>query len=306
MSDQACGFVGLGSMGLAMAVNLVRAGFELRGYDIAAVARERLVQAGGVAVGSVAEVADGQSLLLVVVARAEQAESVLFGGADAVASGEGGAVAALAPGATVVLHSTVSPAYARDLGERLAVAGHRLLDAPISGGRVGAEGGNLSIMASGSPAAFDAAARAFEVMAGRVYRLGDEPGTGSTVKMINQHLAGVHIAAAAEAMALGTRAGADPATLFEVISGSAGNSWMFSNRVPHMLERDFSPRSAVEIFVKDLGIVLETGKELRFPLPIAASAHQQYLAAAAGGHGGEDDAAVVKVYERLADIEVKG
>ncbi|MEZ5826243.1 MAG: NAD-binding protein [Geminicoccaceae bacterium] len=298
MVHQACGFVGLGSMGLAMAVNLVKAGFDLCGFDIAPAAVEKLVQAGGKAAGSVADAARGQKLLLVVVAKAEQAESVLYG--------EGGAVGVLAVGATVVLHSTVPPAYARELGERLEAAGHRLLDAPISGGRVGAEAGNLSIMASGSPAAFDSAGAAFEVMAGKVYRLGDTPGTGSTVKMINQHLAGVHIAAAAEAMALGARAGADPATLFEVISNSAGNSWMFTNRVPHMLERDFSPRSAVEIFVKDLGIVLETGKELRFPLPIAASAHQQYLAAAGAGFGYEDDAAVVKVYERLANIEVKG
>jgi 3-hydroxyisobutyrate dehydrogenase len=160
-------------------------------------------------------------------------------------------------------------------------------------------------MASGSEAAFAAADPALAAMAGKVYRLGSEPGAGSTVKMINQLLAGVHIASACEAMALGVRAGADAATLYEVISNSAGNSWMFANRVPHILDRDFAPRSAVEIFIKDLGIVLDTARELRFPLPLSAAAHQQFLAAAAAGFGREDDSAVVKVYERLSDIEVK-
>ena len=105
-------------------------------------------------------------------------------------------------------------------------------------------------------------------------------------------------------MALGVRAGAEPRTLYEVISSAAGSSWMFQNRVPHMLDGDYTPLSAVEIFVKDLGIVLEQGRGLRFPLPLAAAAHQQFLAAAAAGFGREDDAAVVKVYERLAGIEV--
>jgi len=161
-------------------------------------------------------------------------------------------------------------------------------------------------MASGSEAAFAAAGPALEAMAAKIYRLGAAPGIASTVKMINQHLAGVHIAAACEAMALGVRAGVDASTLFEVISNSAGSSWMFQNRVPHILARDFTPLSAVEIFVKDLGIVSDLGRELRFPLPVAAAAHQLFLAAAAAGLAREDDSAVVKVYERLAGIEVKG
>ena len=141
-------------------------------------------------------------------------------------------------------------------------------------------------------------------MAAQVYRLGDECGHGSTVKMVNQLLAGVHIAAAAEAMAFGVKAGIDPQILYEVISNSAGSSWIFQNRVPHMLAGDYTPLSAVEIFVKDLGIVLETGKEIRFPLPLSAIAHQLFLMAAAAGLGKEDDAAVVKVFEQLANITV--
>ncbi|MDX6748630.1 L-threonate dehydrogenase [Geminicoccaceae bacterium 1502E] len=292
------GFIGLGAMGLPMAVNLLKAGMSVRGFDVAPASMEALTEAGGTAAADPADAAGAASLLIVMVATAQQVESVLFG--------EAGAVAVLPQGATVVLNSTVPPSFARSLAARLEETGHLLLDAPVSGGQVGAQGGKLTIMASGCEAAFAAAGTALEVVAGKVYRLGAEPGIGSSVKMVNQLLAGVHIAAACEAMALGTRAGADPATLYEVISNSAGNSWMFTNRVPHILERDFTPLSAVEIFVKDLGIVLDTGRELRFPLPLSAAAHQQFLGAAAAGLGREDDSAVVKVYEKLAGIEVKG
>jgi L-threonate 2-dehydrogenase len=292
------GFVGLGSMGLPMAKNLLARGFTVFGFDVAKAALDDFAKAGGEPLANPEAVADRVSLLILVVATAEQAESALFGP-------KGGA-ALLGEGGVVVLHSTVPPPFMKDLGARLAEMGLSLLDAPISGGRAGAEAGTLSIMASGSPRAFEIAGPALEAMSKTIYRLGDEPGIGSTVKMINQHLAGVHIAAACEAMALGTACGADPDTLFKVISNSAGNSWMFTNRVPHILARDFTPLSAVEIFVKDLGIVLETAKARRFPLPIAAAAHQQYLAAAGAGFGREDDSAVVKVYERLLGIEVKG
>lgn len=289
------GFVGLGAMGGPMAVNLLRKGFAVRGCDRAERARAAFAAAGGEAVEDPAIAAEDAALLALAVATAEQADEVLEA-----------ALPALPAGATVVLHATVPPAFARALGARLARSGHLFLDAPISGGRAKAEAGELVIMASGSDAAFEAARPALEAMAAKIFRLGAEPGLASTVKMINQLLAGVHIVAACEAMALGVRAGADPDTLFEIITQSAGNSWMFANRVPHILARDFAPLSAVEIFVKDLAIVLDAGRALRFPLPLAAAAHQQFLAAAAAGFGREDNSAVVKVYERLAGIEVKG
>jgi 3-hydroxyisobutyrate dehydrogenase len=292
------GFVGLGSMGLPMAKQLLAAGHTVYGFDVAKPQLDAFRDAGGLPKPNPRAVADLVSLLILVVATAEQAEAALFGP-------DGGA-AVLGEGGVVVLHSTVPPPFTEKLASRLHDMGLDLLDAPISGGRVAAEAGTLTVMASGSEAAFAAAGPALEAMAKTVHRLGDKPGVGSTVKMINQHLAGVHIAAACEAMALGTAAGADPQTLYEVITGSAGNSWMFTNRVPHILERDFTPLSAVEIFVKDLGIVLETARNKRFPLPLAAIAHQQFLAAAAAGLGREDDSAVVKVYEKLAGIEVRG
>jgi 3-hydroxyisobutyrate dehydrogenase len=129
-----------------------------------------------------------------------------------------------------------------------------------------------------------------------VYRLGAAHGIGSKIKIVNQLLAGVHIAAAAEAMALGLREGVDPEALYEVITHSAGNSWMFENRVPHILAGDFTPLSAVDIFVKDLGLVLDTARRSKFPLPLSAAAHQMFMTASSAGHGGEDDSAVIKVF----------
>jgi 3-hydroxyisobutyrate dehydrogenase len=230
------------------------------------------------------------------VVNAEQTEKVLFG--------EQGAASAMKAGAVVVSSATLAPDVAEQLGTRLERMGLLMIDAPVSGGAAKAAAGEMTIMASGAPEAFARCEKVLDAIAARVYRLGDRPGPGSKVKLINQLLAGVHIAAACEAMALGMRAGADPKTLYEVISNSAGSSWMFQNRVPHILAGDYTPLSAVNIFVKDLGIVLDTAKKLAFPLPLTAAAHQLYLAAAAQGHGLEDDASVVKVYAALAGLDL--
>ena len=179
-----------------------------------------------------------------------------------------------------------------------------MLDAPVSGGKTGAAAGTMTVMGSGSDAAFAKAEPVLQAISTKIWRLGSEIGVGSTVKMVNQLLAGVHIATAAEALALGIRAGADPQTLFEVISQSAGSSWMWQNRVPHILAGDDTPSSAVNIFVKDLGIVLDQARGLTFPLPMAAAAHQLFLAAAAHGEGDKDDAFVIRVWQALTGIEL--
>jgi L-threonate 2-dehydrogenase len=297
--ERRVGVIGLGAMGMGMARRLIGAGFKVAGCDARREAVEAFAAKGGTAAATPAEAARGADTLLVIVVNAAQVEEVLFG--------PDGAAAALPAGAAVLVSATVPPSFARATAARLAAGGHKMLDAPVSGGTVGAESGTLTVMASGPAAAFDKAEDVLAAVAGKIYRLGDEPGIGSTVKTVNQLLAGVHIAAAAEAMALGTRAGADPRALYEVISNSAGGSWMFQNRVPRMLEGDYTPaKSAVEIFVKDLGLVLDAGRELRFPLPLAAAAHQLFLMAAAAGWGREDDSAVVKVFERLAGVDVGG
>ena len=289
-------FIGLGSMGLGMAKNLLKHGHKVIGVDPSAAARDAFAKAGGASESTPAAAAKLADAVVVAVVNAQQVESVLYG--------DNGAVAALSKGGVVMQCATVPPAYAKALGERLAASGHVLLDAPMSGGRARAESGELTYMTSGNEAAYAGAESILTATAAKVFRLGDAPGIGSLVKTVNQLLAGVHIAAAAEAMALAAKAGADTRAVYEVISASAGNSWMFGNRVPHMLDDDYSPLSAVEIFVKDLGLVLNTGHEHRLPLPLAAAAHQLFLAAAGAGWGKLDDAAVVKVYEQAGDFKV--
>lgn len=290
--------IGLGSMGLGAALNLVKHGHAVTGCELREPARAELLAAGGAAVASPDALPADLEAVVVFVVNAAQTEDVLFGAA--------GCAARLPPGAVVLVCTTVAPEAARALDARIAAAGLLMLDAPVSGGAVGARGGTMTVMASGSEAAFAKAGPVLEAIASKVWRLGDQAGIGSTVKMVNQLLAGVHIATAAEALALGIRAGADPKTLFEVISTSAGSSWMWQNRVPHILAGDDTPLSAVNIFVKDLGIVLDQARALTFPLPMASAAHQLFLSAAAAGYGGRDDAFVIRVWQALTGIKLPG
>jgi 3-hydroxyisobutyrate dehydrogenase len=290
------GVIGLGAMGLADARTLLRKGFEVHAHDVRPEVLAAVAAEGAKPHPTPAALASRVDCLIILVVNADQTEAVLFG--------PEGAAAALKPGAVVIASSTVPPHFAEDLGRRLAGMGLRLLDAPVSGGAARAASGEMTIMGSGTPDTFTAVEDVLAAIAAKVYRLGDAPGMGSKVKMINQLLAGVHIAAATEAMALGIRAGIDPKVLYEVISNSAGASWMFQNRVPHILAGDYTPLSAVNIFVKDLGIVLDSARKLTFPLPLTSAAHQMYLATSASGLGGEDDSAVIKMFERLTGIEL--
>ena len=282
------GVIGLGAMGMGVARSLLRAGFEVHVCDVREEAMAAAAEAGARPAASPSELAAVIDALVIVVVNAQQTEAVLFG--------KQGAAAALKPGSVVIACATVAPEFAVQLGARLDALGMAFIDAPISGGAAKAASGEMSVMAAGKPETFERCGALFEAISSRLYRLGDKPGAGSTVKMINQLLAGVHIAAAAEAMALGIRAGADPEKLYEVICNSAGSSWMFQNRVAHILAGDYTPLSAVNIFIKDLGIVLDQGKKSVFPLPLSAAAHQMFLQAAAAGHGGEDDSAVIKIF----------
>ncbi len=292
------GVIGLGTMGMGAALNLHRKGHEVTGCEVREGARAEFVAAGARAVATPAELPADLDAVVVFVITAAQTEQVLFG--------EGGCLAHMNKGAVILCCATVAPEAARGLEQRIVEAGHLMLDSPVSGGKVGAHGGTMTVMASGSDAAFAKAQPVLDSISTKVWRLGDAIGVGSTVKMVNQLLAGVHIATAAEAMALGIRAGADPQTLYDVISASAGSSWMWQNRVPHILEGDDTPLSAVNIFVKDLGIVLDQARALTFPLPLAAAAHQLFLAAAANGQGAKDDAFVIRVWQALAGIALPG
>ena len=288
--------IGLGTMGMGIAMSALRGGLDTVGCDVSDVQKKAFANAGGRVADTPGEAAKDAECLAVVVVNQDQTEAVLFG--------DNGAAASLPQGSVVLGCATVPPAYARDISTRLEALRLLYLDAPISGGAAKAATGQLSVMGSGTPEAFAKAKPFLDAVAEKVFELGDEAGPGSTMKMVNQLLAGVHIATAMEALALGIKSGLDAEKVFEVITASAGNSWMFENRVPHVLENDYAPKSAVDIFVKDLGIVLETGKREGFPLPVSAAAHQQFLASKAMGLGREDDAAVIKVFAALSGIEL--
>lgn len=290
--------IGLGSMGLGMARSLLREGHSVVGCDVSPTRVAELVEAGGRAATDPQDAAGGADVVVTVVVNGAQTEAVLFG--------PRGAAASLRPGGVVVSCATMDPDVARRLAARLEETGRLYLDAPISGGAVKAAAGELTILASGSPAAFAAARPALDAMAGKLYELGDAAGAGAAFKMINQLLAGVHIAAACEAIAFAAKQGLDLHRVFDVITASAGNSWMFENRIPHVLDGDYAPRSAVDIFVKDLGIIQDMARSAKFPVPVAAASLQMFLAASGAGLGRDDDASVARIYARLAGIALPG
>jgi L-threonate 2-dehydrogenase len=298
MSEPQVGLIGLGAMGRGMAQSLRRARYALKVYDVRSEAAAAFAAEGGTACDSPSALAATCDVVISVVVDADQTGSVLFGA--------GGVAAAMAPGSLFVMCSTVDPNVSIAFEKRLAASGILYLDAPISGGASKAASGQMTMMTAGRPEAYDRAGGVLDAMATRVYRLGDRAGNGSKVKIINQLLAGVHIAAAAEAMALGLREGVDAAALYEVITHSAGNSWMFENRMAHVLSGDYTPLSAVDIFVKDLGLVLDTARATRFPLPLASTAHQMFMQASTAGHGREDDAAVIKIFPGITLPGAKG
>src|SRR5687767_2011186 len=227
------GVIGLGAMGLGIAQSLRRAQFDVHVFDVRREAAQAFARDGGTACATAAQLAASCDVVVSVVVNAVQTEAVLFG--------EGGGAAAMRQGGAFMMCSTVDPSWSSAMEARLAGLGLLYLDAPMSGGAAKAAAGDLTMMTSGRPEAYAKCQPVLDAMAARVYRLGDRAGAGSKVKTIHQLLAGVHIAAAAEAMALGLREGVDPKALYDVITNSAGNSWMFGNRMAHVLEGDYTP-----------------------------------------------------------------
>ena len=289
--------VGLGSMGFGMATSLVKAGHSTYGFDVSLEQVEKFRAAGG-KTASMAEIGQSLDAVVLVVLNAQQTEDALFGD-DAL-------MPHIRRGAVIISCATVPPDFARSMATRCSEYWVHYLDAPISGGAVKAAEGALSVMASGSDKAFAAARPSLDAMAETVFELGTEVGAGSAMKSVNQLLAGVHIATMAEALTFGMTQGIEPERFLEVISKCAGTSWMLENRAPHIVEGDYSPKSAVDIWLKDLGIVMEIAKAAKFSAPVTAAALQQFVAASGSGLGREDDAAVAKVYARNAGLSLPG
>lgn len=286
----ATAFVGLGSMGLPMARNLVKAGVAVRGFDLRPEARAALEADGGLPAASLAETFDGASIAVLMVVDATQARSVLF---------DQGALARMAQDGIVVLMSTCPPSAVVDLARRIHDAGRRLVDAPVSGGVVGATAGTLTIMAAGADADLDAVRPVLSAMGSKIVRVGAKPGQGATAKAVNQLLCGTHLAVAAEALSLAEKLGLEMEQMLDIVSGSAASSWMLRDRGPRMLEAEPGVTSAVDIFIKDLGIVLEAGRDAKAALPMAALAHQMFLSVGGRGMGTADDSQVIRAYRSL-------
>ena len=284
------GFIGLGAMGRHMARNLVARGFAVRGFDLSAAALADLTQAGGEAAASAADAAREAKALVLMVVDAAQAEAILF---------DAGALAATPDDAVVCLMATCPPKSVEKLAARVMATGRGFIDAPVSGGTVGAQAASLTIMAAGAKDAFTAARPVLDAMGSRVMHVGAKPGQGAMIKTINQLLCGVHIAAAAEALALAEKLGVDAGAALDIMKGTAAASWMLGNRGPRMLQEAPEVSSAVDIFVKDLGIVLDAGRDSAAALPLAALAHQLFLSTSGRGFGAMDDSQVIRAYRAL-------
>ncbi|MGQ8816563.1 L-threonate dehydrogenase [Serratia sp. NA_13] len=288
-ADFAVCIVGLGSMGMGAAKSCINAGLTTYGVDLNPQALTTLQQAGAKQAATCADdfAAELDALLLLVV-NAAQVKQILFG--------DNGLAAKLKPNTPVMVSSTISAADAKQIEQQLLALGLNMLDAPVSGGAAKAAEGQMTVMASGAASTFRQLQPVLDAIAGKVYRIGEEIGLGATVKIIHQLLAGVHIAAGAEAMALAARTGIPLDVMYDVVTHAAGNSWMFENRMSHVVDGDYTPKSAVDIFVKDLGLVADTAKALHFPLPLASTAFNMFTAASNAGFGKEDDSAVIKIF----------
>ncbi|ODS04491.1 NAD(P)-dependent oxidoreductase [Vibrio scophthalmi] len=283
--------IGLGSMGMGAAKSCIRAGLDVYGVDLNPTALEALGNAGAKAVSTDAnQFAQELDAVLLLVINAKQVKSILF---------DSGLANNLKPYTPVMVSATISAQDAKEIEAGLKDHNLIMLDAPVSGGALKAEAGEMTIMASGSIQAFEKLDPVLKATAGKVYNIGSEIGLGATVKIIHQLLAGVHIAAGAEAMALAARANIPLDLMYDVVTNAAGNSWMFENRMKHVVDGDYSPKSMVDIFVKDLNLVTDTAQDLKFPLPLASTALNMFTSASNAGFGKEDDSAVIKIFNGI-------
>ena len=284
--------IGLGAMGLGVAKSCARAGIPTYGVDINQTVLDDFAAAGAAGVSlNCAEFAAELDAVQLLVVNAKQVNQILFG-ADQLAS-------KFRPKTVIMVSSTIAAEDAKSIEAKLAAHDLLMLDAPVSGGSVRANAGEITVMASGQAVAFDKLRPALAAMAAKVYTIGTEIGMGSTVKIIHQLLAGVHIAAGAEAMALAAKANIPLQTMYDVVTNAAGNSWMFENRMQRVVSGDYTPQSAVNIFVKDLNLVNDAAKSLQMPIPLARTALNMFQSASNEGYGFEDDSAVIKTFKGI-------
>lgn len=285
------GLIGLGAMGRGIAQNLLAKGFAVVGRDVNPDALKWLESVGGSSGQQAREMADMCQVIVSFVVNDKQTEEVLFG--------ENGLAAVMRPDSVFIACSTLPPQYVKEIGARLAEKKIHLIDSPVTGGKVGAEKGTLTVMVAGEEAIFERVKPVLSTFGARLFFLGTEHGKGSQMKVINQLLCGVHIAAAAEALAMARENGLPMETTLEILKSGAASSWMLGDRGPRMVTEKYDDvLSAVDIFVKDLGLVLDAARQSTFAAPMAHAAFLQFIEASGHGMGRLDDAAVINNYKK--------
>jgi 2-hydroxy-3-oxopropionate reductase len=289
---QTVGFIGLGTMGREMARNLLQAGHTVRSYDVVADAVSQAVAAGAVATSSIAEAAEGADMVITMLPDTPDVERVVLG--------EGGLLSNPPPGRLIADMSTIAPQAARRMHAALQEQGVALLDAPVSGGPVGAQNGTLSIMVGGDAEAFARARPVFAAMGSTILHVG-ETGAGQTVKLCNQLVVGINLQAVCEAIALARASGLDLQQMRNVLLGGSASSWMLDKLGPAMIAGDTSAGFRIDLMLKDLRLVQEMAQSLAVPLPGTALVTSQYVDARAHGEGACGNQALFRVYDRMAN-----
>lgn len=290
------GFIGLGIMGKPMARHLLEAGHVLTVHNRSRAAVEELVAQGAAEANSPAEVARASEVVFTCLPNSPDVELV--------ALGPQGIVDGLQPGAIYVDMSTISPVVTKRVAAAIAARGATMLDAPVSGGQIGAENATLSIMVGGEEAAFQKVLPLLQAMGRNIVYIGAS-GAGQVAKAANQIVVGLTHEAIAEALVLAAKAGVDPARVVQAISGGAARCWALENRAPRVIRRDFEPGFYAAYHLKDLGIALDAAADVGAVLPVTAVVRELYRSLVSNGEGRLDHSAIIRVIERLSNVEVK-
>lgn len=290
------GFIGLGIMGMPMARNLLKAGFEVVAYNRTTSKAEALVKEGAQKAGSPRELAQECPVVITIVSDTPDVEEVILG--------KGGVIEGIKPGSVVIDMSTISPQATRNMAACLKEKGVDMLDAPVSGGDVGAIKATLSIMVGGDADVFERCRPIFEAMGKNIVHVGSN-GMGQTVKLMNQILVVGTLNAVVEALVFAQKSGADLEKAIDAVKGGAARSWQLENLGPRIIKRDFAPGFMVDLVQKDLNLVMEATAEMKLPLPITSLIHQMYYSLQSSGEGGSGTQALVKALERTAGVEVR-
>lgn len=290
------GFIGLGIMGKPMSKNLLKAGYQLVVYDIHENIVAELVAAGAEAGVSAQDVASKSEIIITMLPNSPHVKSVLLG--------ENGVIYGAKQGTLVIDMSSIAPLVSREVGEQLAAKGIRFLDAPVSGGEPKAIEGTLSIMVGGKEADFEESLPILKCMGASAVLCGDV-GAGNVTKLANQIIVAVNIAAMSEALVLATKAGVDPESVYKAIRGGLAGSTVLDAKAPLVMDRKFDPGFRINLHIKDMNNIMETGHEVGAPLPLSASVMEMMQALKVDGHGDKDHGSLVLFYEKLANTQVQ-